>query len=370
MQDPHQSERHTPTTALAEFQRPLAVIIRLSALGDVLLTASAIQALSRTHDVLFVTEPAYVDVVARLPGVTATRGLPRQDGWQGAGALGWALRALHPSITFDLQGKVRSQLLARFIGGPVRTLHRRTWGQTLGALFGNDTVINDEHQSLRYQRHVGMGAELTTGTTMSLDPAWIAEARRLAEAAGWGEGDLPVAIAPAATHVTKGWGPGRYAELVRQHVADGTPLLLVGGPRDTAAIRHFQEALGPWVKVLDSSAATLTTLAALLARCRLLIGNDSGPIHLAALLGIPTLAVFGPTAPVRWGALPGSEAQHRVVSLGLACAPCSNHGGPECPLGHHDCLKKLPIERVAHELGLLEAVLPTSAVAPHSPPRP
>ena len=66
---------------------------------------------------------------------------------------------------------------------------------------------------------------------------------------------------------------------------------------------------------------------------------DSGPVHLAAALGIPALVLFGPTSAVRWAPPPPG----RALSLGLACQPCSNHGGERCPLGHHDCLRRLEV---------------------------
>jgi hypothetical protein len=84
-------------------------------------------------------------------------------------------------------------------------------------------------------------------------------------------------------------------------------------------------------------------LAAALALCRLLVTCDSGPVHLASAVGTPALALFGPTSPVRWAPAPPG----RALSLGLPCAPCSNHGGETCPMGHHRCLGDLGADTVA-----------------------
>jgi heptosyltransferase-2 len=59
-------------------------------------------------------------------------------------------------------------------------------------------------------------------------------------------------------------------------------------------------------------------------------------------VGTPALALFGPTSTARWG----PPAPGRALSLGLACAPCSNHGGDYCPEGHHRCLGDLAAEAV------------------------
>ena len=81
----------------------------------------------------------------------------------------------------------------------------------------------------------------------------------------------------------------------------------------------------------------MDAMAAGLARVDLLVSGDSGPAHLATAVGTPVLALFGPTSPARWGPTPPG----RALSLGLPCAPCSNHGSARCPLGHHRCLRDL-----------------------------
>ena len=96
---------------------------------------------------------------------------------------------------------------------------------------------------------------------------------------------------------------------------------------------------------VDLTGLSLPGLAAGLSHARLLVTGDTGPAHLAAAVGTPALVLFGPTSPRRWG----PPAPGRALSLGLACAPCSNHGDDRCPLGHHRCLADLSTERVLAE---------------------
>ncbi|MFP2912176.1 glycosyltransferase family 9 protein, partial [Pyxidicoccus sp. 3LFB2] len=99
----------------------------------------------------------------------------------------------------------------------------------------------------------------------------------------------------------------------------------------------------------DLSSLPLDALAAALGRMRLLISGDSGPVHLASAVGTRALVLFGPTEPRRWGPPPPG----RALSLGLACAPCSNHGSVRCPQGHHRCMRDLevaPVVAAAREL--------------------
>lgn len=329
--------------------RPIAVVIRLTALGDVLLTASTLQQLGQSHHVILVTEPAYASLASKLPGVAEVRPLSRRDGIRGAIRLGLQLRALGPSLVLDFQSKARSEALAKFTGAPVRTLRRRTWPQALKALAGRDTILDTEHQTQRYETLLSARVPKEASLRLDLDSKWVDEASKAAAAADWIDAPA-VAVAPAATHATKGWGARKYAQIVKRTVTSGTPLLLVGGPSDASDLTAFREELGEWPRLLDTSTLPLTTLAALLARCEYLAGNDSGPIHLARLLGVPTLGIFGPTSVRRWGPPPDAETTQRALSLGLECSPCSNHGGKQCPLGHHDCMQKLSVDQVVTEL--------------------
>ena len=118
--------------------------------------------------------------------------------------------------------------------------------------------------------------------------------------------------------------------------ADGFGLVLCAGPGDAAAVAAFRAACRVPLAA-DLTPLRVEGMAAALAEVRLLVACDSGPVHLAGALGVPALALFGPTSAVRWGPPPPG----RALSLGLACQPCSNHGGERCPLGHHRCLADL-----------------------------
>jgi len=89
----------------------------------------------------------------------------------------------------------------------------------------------------------------------------------------------------------------------------------------------------------------LRQCAVLIGRARLLVTNDSAPLHLATAMGTPVVAVFGPTIP-EFGFGPVRERDASVGLVGLVCRPCSDHGPPACPLGHHKCMRELSVDRV------------------------
>ncbi len=89
-------------------------------------------------------------------------------------------------------------------------------------------------------------------------------------------------------------------------------------------------------------------LAAILERARIQLGNDSGPGHLAAAVGTPVVAVFGPTDPARGFRPLGPRVLTVDVGNSLDCRPCSVHGSRRCPLGHHRCMIDLdPADAIA-----------------------
>ena len=93
---------------------------------------------------------------------------------------------------------------------------------------------------------------------------------------------------------------------------------------------------------------SLTQLVTSLRECRLLLTNDTGTMHLAAALGVPTVSIFGSTEPVLTGPL---GEHHHLVRHHVPCSPCFRR---ECPFGHYDCMTGVTVERV--EAAVMKAV--------------
>jgi heptosyltransferase III len=115
---------------------------------------------------------------------------------------------------------------------------------------------------------------------------------------GWGLHEI-IALHPGAGGRTKVWPPHRFATLGRTLARGSAKLLIIQGPADEEVVQEVVADLGetPYLVVHD---VPITTLAALLSHASLFIGNDSGCSHLAAALGVLTLALFGPTDPALW----------------------------------------------------------------------
>ena len=113
--------------------------------------------------------------------------------------------------------------------------------------------------------------------------------------------------------------------------------MVVGGPAEVELGRKVADGTGG----LDLSGQTsILQLAAVLARCRLLVTNDTGPMHVADAVGTPVAAIFGPTD---WRSTPPFGKNHAIVRKEIECAPCLKR---ICPLKHHDCMKQIAVEDV------------------------
>jgi heptosyltransferase-2 len=158
-------------------------------------------------------------------------------------------------------------------------------------------------------------------------------------------------INPGSVWPTKRWSAAGFAELVRllKQKYD-CEVLLFGGPEDLAIASQVQELCrGAAVNVAGK--IPLSQLPAALSRCRVLITNDSAPMHIAVARNVPTVAIFCATTPAL-GFYPYS-GNAIVVEKQLACRPCGSHGGRRCPLGTEDCIRLIPADRVMREVAEL-----------------
>lgn len=153
-----------------------------------------------------------------------------------------------------------------------------------------------------------------------------------------------VALAPGSIWGTKRWP---YYEELATWLAQRIAVVVVGGADDAALGRSIAEAVRQaGGRVLDTCGRlTLLQSAALIGRAQLLVTNDSAPLHFASALGTRVVALFGPTVP-EFGFGPIGEGDLSLGVTELTCRPCSDHGPSVCPLGHHRCMRDLPLATV------------------------
>ncbi len=159
------------------------------------------------------------------------------------------------------------------------------------------------------------------------------------------------ALAPGSVWPTKRWPAEGFAAVGRALTKHGLRVVVLGGPADREVAGRVAGAVGPSA-VNAAGRTSLKALAAWMDRVRLLVTNDSAPLHVAAARGTPTVAVFGSTT-LGLGFGPFHRAS-RVVEVALACRPCGLHGRRRCPKEHFRCMRDVTPDMV---LGACEALL-------------
>jgi ADP-heptose:LPS heptosyltransferase len=152
---------------------------------------------------------------------------------------------------------------------------------------------------------------------------------------------LVVALHPGSGSKAKVWSPGNFAQLSTYLLEDDQVHLIVPiGPADKEHAEGYCNLIAS-DRMLPVTNLPLTELAALLKRCMVYVGNDSGVTHMAAAVGTPVVALFGPTDPKVWG--PRGKHVHTVYR-GVSCSPCSREEMNGCL--HKNCLESITVEEV------------------------
>ncbi len=250
-----------------------------------------------------------------------------------------------------LPNSTRAALVARRSRIPERWGYRTGWR---GALLTRAIPPARGLHQIEYYQHLVQALGFPNGPiepSVTVSTAIHATGRQLLASSGW-DGRMPlVAIAPGAAYGgAKRWPPAYFAELIDGLASDGVQCVMVGTAADaaTAADVLHSHTRGDAAAILNLVGRTdLSTLAGVLASCRALVTNDSGAMHLAAAIGIPVTAMFGPTneratAPRTTNDEPRTTNDPIVLTSPVWCRPCMLR---ECPLDHR-CMRGIGVSAV------------------------
>lgn len=331
------------------------LVIHTAFLGDLVLATAFLanlRALAPRAEIRFVTTPAGTKLLTPnefdiRPETYDKRG--RDAGFGGFVRVARRLRAFRPELVFCLHRSFRSALLAKLSGGEVYGF-REAAGS---ALFRHRVVrpagLYEAEKNQRVLEAWSGVAGQSVFPRLSATREEFAEAEKLL-----GPGDF-LALAPSSVWATKRWPPEHFARLAELFWEKyRLRAVMVGGsdPVDLGASAGVLAAFrGQGPAPLDLVGKTgLGTLKSVLSRAKLVVANDSAPLHVAIAMGAPVVGVFGPTTR-KLGFFPNAPAGMAGVAelAGLACRPCGLHGHDRCPLGHFRCMLTLMPESVFAE---------------------
>jgi heptosyltransferase-2 len=326
------------------------VVAQLAFIGDMVFTTPLLDALVELWpeaEIAVVGRDAALEVLAADPRVTALLAYDKSGADRGARGLARvaaAVRARRPGLFLGVSRSARTSLLARRSGAGVRVGFA---GPGQGLAYHHLVPRGDASRNFPVRPLALLeplvGPVAPRPLRLVVDDARRRAAAERLSAAGW-RGERLLAVAPGAHYATKRWPVERYAALLALAASRGAfRPALYGGPAEAPLLDALRAACPD---ALDRRTAGIGGLVAELTHATAFVGNDSGPTHIARALGLPAIALHGPTDP---DALRDGNPYH-AMALGLPCQPCSPSGDPQCPLAHHACLRALSEEVVWTEL--------------------
>jgi len=331
------------------------LVVRLSAIGDIVFASPLVAALRRRWPearIAWLVQPECAALLDRHPDLDAVIVCPLRhwqrlwrerryrELWAGIRTLRANLREHDFDLALDLQGLLKSGLLIWLSGARERIgLGSREGSQWLMTRRlprgGNSKLIGSEYRFLAESLALPIADGFRMAVHYGEAEAAFAESVIARESLANGY----AVFCPFTTRPQKHWIEERWARLAHR-VRDelGLVPVLLGGPGDREAARRIADAADD--QLIDLTGQTsLTEAAALIDRAALLIGVDTGLSHMGIAFDTPSLLLFGSTCPY----LDTTRAKARVLHHALPCSPCKRR--PTCD-GRFDCMRAIEADEI------------------------
>lgn len=298
------------------------LLVRLSALGDVVNTLPAVSAVREAFPrarLGFIVEDRCRDVVTGLSAIDKVYVYPRRR-WQSDFFRFWRwgrllsevtsffreIRAERYEVALDFQGNLKGALHSWLSGSPERIGFARGHCNELNWLFSTVRVRPATERMYRVEKFLALLGPLGISPAR---PHYVfprseesrSRARRFLAELGWPDGDY-IVLHPGTSEFgkIKRWPVDRFGALARRLREEGHRVLVVWGPGERGMAETIAEIGGPGVRVAMETRSILD-LAELIAGARVFVGADSGPLHIASAVAVRSVALFGPKDPAVYG---------------------------------------------------------------------
>lgn len=321
---------------------PRVLVIRLGALGDLLHVSPSLNALRQRHpeaEIHFLTSPAYREMAGAFAAVDRVWVYDKRQGWGGLFRLAKELRQTGIDTLVNLHPSLKTWLLTRLVRPHRSATYRK---QKLSEKGAAQRGVRRHHAVADFYRPFRRVFDLpeSLGKPVFHPP----------------DGSLPSTCPDSETWIAlipgvggkrgnRAWPPEQVRELIDRLLQTANRrVMLIGGPDESDLAERLQ-AGDPRVEN-HCGRHDIAGTARLLSQCRVAIGGDTGPLHLAAAVGVPVVALFGPTHLARTGPIGQGDIQALTPPEGLACWPCELSACPYEGEKHLACMKQIPVAAV------------------------
>jgi len=322
------------------------LVIKLRYLGDVLISTPVVASLRAAFPRAYLSmlvNPGTEAMIAHNPHLDEVLVVERSASALRQLRFALALRRRRFDLVIDLTDGDRAAILSRLTGAAMRIGFNRE-GLWRGRLYTH--VVPLQQQAIPIIRQQLMALEILGIPVAESTPLLVVrQDEETTAGAALGEieigpGEAFVAVHPGARWWFKSWSARRFAGLIDYVQGKlGVKVVLLGGDQEREIAEAILGEVGTEVRSLVGRLGLLE-LAALLRRATLFVGNDNGPMHIAAAVGTPVVGLFGPTDPKVWG--PAGQG-HATVYKGIDCRSCFPAG---CRRGEENCMQLIGLEEV------------------------
>lgn len=344
------------------------LVVRFSSLGDLVLTSSPVKSLQQTYpqaEIFLLTKSKYQEIAAGIPFVSQIISFDseiKHKGIAGFFNLIAELKSFHFDIIVDLHSNWRSFLVSRFLSARQKVKYnKRSWTRFL-MVHLKLLKIKPKHTLELYQsalRKLGISSSILS-PQLDLKPEDSNWAISYLKERKVFPGDYLVGLSPGAKWETKRWDKEKYAEtgLILAEKLNAS-IIIFGDEKEKDLVNQIAQSLKEQNPIM-AVGLKLNQLVALIDRCKILVSNDSGLMHIATARNVLVVAIFGPTHP-KLGFTPFGE-KSIALTANVQCSPCSLHGQTPCYQKSRFCMDFISPQKVVEEsLKILSAAVKLTA---------
>ncbi len=321
---------------LKQFKKIL--IIRLSSLGDILLTTPLLRSIKSQYPALqidFLIKPQYKDVLINNPYITTIFKYYNEK--EKKFELIKNLSAINYDFIIDLHNNFRSTEITNKLKIQSAKFNKRSLDKFLLVNFKINRLKNASLIPERYSETVNIKLD-GDGLDLFIDDS---------VKSSLSVNEKYIGICPGSRHFTKMWPKDYFVELGYLLNNEGFKIVLFGGKSDLDVCKEISDKLSNSINLCNYD--NILQTAADMKNCKAIVCNDSGLMHTACAVKTPVLAIFGSTVR-EFGFAPYKNRNSILENKLLSCRPCSHIGRSRCPKGHFKCMLEIKPKQTFNEL--------------------
>ena len=333
------------------------LIIRLSSMGDVILTTPLIELINQTFPLAridFCTKEKFTYLIKSNPKVHKVIKAKNELSYRALKDLRQLIKMSNYNLIVDLQNNLQTIYLRSIQDAEVHVFNKHSFKKFLLVnlklnLFKNEKPITERYKGTisRYASNANLNKK--TLPELFTDPVSERSIDNMLNSLEITGSSKLICIPAVSGHFTKTYPAEYYSEIINSFPDENAVFFLTGRGKDSVNIQLIKSQVKS-KKVYDMcDRLEIEDLISLIKRCSLLISGDTGPMHIAEAFNIPIVMMAGSSVK-EFGFYPQNEKAVVLENNSLKCRPCSHFGRAKCPKGHFKCMMELTPELVLSKI--------------------